>query len=227
MPYPVKKFIQYCDNGDNYHRLAHDSAENYHFEYGVGDFGSLIPKEAKLKYNEGLGVAMSLFNSAGNTKIIDDVGSLGLLYLELKPNMVLNEIFVEPDEIVVDIYYGDSALIYSFYNPGNSNTISLNLSVTIDAHNAYSKIKAHSSDLEWRQYFIRQAMVKPGVQKIVASDPIIRDLMTVDQVADYIQVKKKTIQNWASSGRIPCCHIGGTVRYRKSEIDSVMESKKK
>ncbi len=69
--------------------------------------------------------------------------------------------------------------------------------------------------------------VKPGINKIQISDPVIRELMTVDQVADYLQLKKKTIQNLTSNGKIPYCHIGGTVRYRKLEIDRVLDSKKR
>ena len=70
-------------------------------------------------------------------------------------------------------------------------------------------------------------MIKPGINKIQISDPVIRELMTVDQVADYLQLKKKTIQNLTSNGKIPYCHIGGTVRYRKLEIDRVLDSKKR
>ena len=67
---------------------------------------------------------------------------------------------------------------------------------------------------------------EPGVRKIQQPDPTIRELMNADQVADYLQVKKKTIQNWTSDGKIPFCHIGGSVRYRKSEIDEELSKKK-
>ena len=226
MSYPFKKIIHYHDNGNNYNRLVFEPKIENQMEYAVGDFGRLVPKEAKLKYDEGLEVDRPLFNGAGNTRIVEQIGGIGLLYLELQPELVLNEIFVEPDDIVVDVYYGTNALIYGFYNASDSNVISLNLSITSDIHNAFSKIKSHSTDLEWRQYFIRQAMVKPGVRKIQQPDPTIRELMNADQVADYLQVKKKTIQNWTSDGKIPFCHIGGSVRYRKSEIDEELSKKK-
>ncbi len=167
-----------------------------------------------------------MFNQARNAKIIESIGVNGLIYLELQPNQILNEIYLEPDNVISDILYGDRTLIYSFYNSSNNNTISLTISSAEDTHNAYSKIKAHATDLEWRQYFIKQALIKPGVDKIKVSDPVIRELMTVDQVADYLQVKKKTVQNWTSKGKIPCCHIGGSVRYRKSEIDKELGKNK-
>ena len=105
-------------------------------EYAVGDFGRLVPKEAKLKYDEGLEVDRPLFNGAGNTRIVEQIGGIGLLYLELQPELVLNEIFVEPDDIVVDVYYGANTLIYGFYNASDSNVISLNIS---KARKEYSK----------------------------------------------------------------------------------------
>ena len=85
-------------------------------DYAVGDFGRLIPKEAKLQYDEGLEVDRPLFNGDGNTRIVEQIGGIGLLYLELQPELVLNEIFVEPDDIVVDVYYEANNLIYGFYN---------------------------------------------------------------------------------------------------------------
>ena len=116
MSYSVKKIIHYCDNGNNYNRLGFEQKIEYQMEYTVGDFGRLVPKEAKLKYDEGLEVDRLLFSGAGNTRIVEQIGGIGLLYLELQPELVLNEIFVEPDDIVVDVYYGANNLIYGFYN---------------------------------------------------------------------------------------------------------------
>ena len=48
--------------------------------------------------------------------------------------------------------------------------------------------------------------------------------MTVEQVADYLQVKKKTIQNWTSLVKIPVCYISGIARYKKSEIDNKLST---
>lgn len=49
--------------------------------------------------------------------------------------------------------------------------------------------------------------------------------MTAVQAADYLQVKEKTIRNWTSQVKIPSVKISGIVRYKKSEIDKVMEKK--
>ncbi len=49
--------------------------------------------------------------------------------------------------------------------------------------------------------------------------------MTAVQAADYLQVEEKTFRNWTSQGKIPSVKISGIVRYKKSEIDKVMEKK--
>ena len=48
MSYPVKMIIHYHDNGNNYNRLVFEPKIEYQMEYAVGDFGRLVPKEAKL-----------------------------------------------------------------------------------------------------------------------------------------------------------------------------------
>jgi len=34
-------------------------------------------------------------------------------------------------------------------------------------------------------------------------------LLTVKQIADYLQIKPKTIYKWTSQGRIPCIKFSG------------------
>ncbi len=50
--------------------------------------------------------------------------------------------------------------------------------------------------------------------------------MNQDQLADYLQVTKKTIQNWTANRIIPFEKIPSTglVRYRKNEIDIALKS---
>lgn len=223
MPYLVKNIIHYRDYGKHYHRLQFERDFSQQMEYKVGNFGNLVPSDAKLKYDKELDVEFPLFNKVKNTKIIEKIGQKGVLYLELQKGYLLNEIFVEPDTISVDIYYGDGTLVYGFYNAGTNDVIALTLSVKDDIHNAYSKIRAHSTDLEWRQYFIKQALLKPGVKKIQVSDPVIRELMTVDQLADYVQMGKKRLQNLAANGKIPVHHFEGKALYKKSEIDEKID----
>jgi len=50
--------------------------------------------------------------------------------------------------------------------------------------------------------------------------------MNQDQFAEYLQVTKKTIQNWTADRIIPFERIPGTreARYRKSDIDAQLKS---
>ena len=94
------------------------------------------------------------------------------------------------------------------------------LYISLRPNQVLSKIYVEPSsiDIEWRKYFIKKATNFPS--SITNPEKLqIREYMTVEQVADYLQVKKKTIQNWTSLGKIPVCYISGIARYKKSEID--------
>ncbi len=48
-------------------------------------------------------------------------------------------------------------------------------------------------------------------------------LMTVKQVADYLQLKESTIYAWAQDHKIPAIKIGRTWRFRQADIDAWLE----
>ena len=45
------------------------------------------------------------------------------------------------------------------------------------------------------------------------------EVMTVREVAEYLKVKDRTIYRLVSSGEMPGFKVGGSWRFRKSEID--------
>jgi len=47
--------------------------------------------------------------------------------------------------------------------------------------------------------------------------------LTVDQVAELLQVHSNTIYLWLLSGKLPGAKIGDTWRIRKSDIDAFFE----
>lgn len=51
-------------------------------------------------------------------------------------------------------------------------------------------------------------------------------LMTVEQMAKYLQVDQYTIYVWARKGRMPAFKIGRFWRFRKEEIDKWLEGRK-
>lgn len=53
------------------------------------------------------------------------------------------------------------------------------------------------------------------------TDPLLTD----DQAAEYLSVKKHTLAVWRSTGRynLPFVKIGRSVRYRKSDLDAFLD----
>jgi PTS system nitrogen regulatory IIA component len=53
----------------------------------------------------------------------------------------------------------------------------------------------------------------------------LQRLMTVDEVADYLQVRPSTIYQWTHQGFIPHVKLGNLVRFRLSQVDKWVERK--
>ncbi|MCD4781659.1 MAG: helix-turn-helix domain-containing protein [Candidatus Omnitrophica bacterium] len=51
-----------------------------------------------------------------------------------------------------------------------------------------------------------------------------KELLTVDEIADYLRVKKRTIYDWVKKGKIPAIKTVGQWRFKKDRIDSWLES---
>jgi excisionase family DNA binding protein len=45
------------------------------------------------------------------------------------------------------------------------------------------------------------------------------EIFTLDEVAAYLKVGKRTVYRLASSGKIPAFKLGGTWRFRRAELD--------
>lgn len=44
------------------------------------------------------------------------------------------------------------------------------------------------------------------------------EILTIDEVAAYLKVGKRTVYRLASSGKIPAFKLGGTWRFRRAEL---------
>lgn len=53
------------------------------------------------------------------------------------------------------------------------------------------------------------------------------DLMTIDEVAAYLRVKKRTIYEWVKNGKIPAIKTVGQWRFKKEKIDLWLENQNK
>lgn len=53
------------------------------------------------------------------------------------------------------------------------------------------------------------------------------DILTVKELAEYLKLNEKTAYRLAAKGQIPGFKIGGSWRFRKSEIDMWIEEQAK
>jgi len=53
-----------------------------------------------------------------------------------------------------------------------------------------------------------------------------KEFLTLKEVANYLQLNERTLYKWAQKGSIPASKLGSTWRFRKSDIDSWVETKK-
>lgn len=51
-------------------------------------------------------------------------------------------------------------------------------------------------------------------------------LLSVEQVAEYLQLNRSTVYDWAQKGKIPAIKLGQIWRFRRREIDRWLESHK-
>jgi excisionase family DNA binding protein len=45
------------------------------------------------------------------------------------------------------------------------------------------------------------------------------EILTLDEVAAYLKAGKRTVYRLAASGKLPAFKLGGTWRFRRSELD--------
>ena len=51
--------------------------------------------------------------------------------------------------------------------------------------------------------------------------------MTLQEVAEYLQIKERTIYDWAQKGQIPAFKLGNVWRFKREDIDLWIEERKK
>lgn len=52
-------------------------------------------------------------------------------------------------------------------------------------------------------------------------------LMTLDEVAQYLRVKKRTVYDWVTKGKIPAIKTVGQWRFKKEKVDAWLDGEKK
>lgn len=52
------------------------------------------------------------------------------------------------------------------------------------------------------------------------------ELITIKDVAEFLQIAEKTIYRMAADGKIPAFKVGGSWRFRRKEIEKWLESRR-
>ncbi|MEI7644423.1 MAG: helix-turn-helix domain-containing protein [Chloroflexales bacterium] len=51
----------------------------------------------------------------------------------------------------------------------------------------------------------------------------MRDVLTVDEIADYLRVSRATICRWCGSGRLPAFKIGKSWRVQRNDLEGYIQ----
>lgn len=51
------------------------------------------------------------------------------------------------------------------------------------------------------------------------------EILTIDEVAAYLKAGKRTVYRLAASGKLPAFKLGGTWRFRRSDLDQWIASR--
>ena len=226
MPYKLNKIIFQKDNLQDYETHTRQLNTEIDNPFIAGKLREMFPEENQ--YGNILELSTSLlFNESGLTKLIPEVGPKGIYYLELKPEHKLKQLVVEPEDVVVDIYFGrEDTLIYSFYNPTRRKSIAITAAIEKDTEDVYSQIRTEPKDLIMRQYYIKRALQSSSesVKEKTKVQKFTKEMLTADEAAIYSIMKKKTLHNYASVGKIKSLKGG---KYRRTDLDEYLEQKKK
>lgn len=53
---------------------------------------------------------------------------------------------------------------------------------------------------------------------------VFEQLMTIEEVAKYLRVKRRTIYDWVKKKKIPAVKTVGQWRFRRSKLDAWLEN---
>jgi len=226
MPQSVNKIIHYQDAGKTYNRLEFNSEKQVSVKYIAGDFGSLVPKEMPLNYKIKKTYDEPLFNKSNNGIINESINGPTIIYLELRKDIAIKELYGPTSNITYDLFYGQEGLIYSFYSD-LLDTISFKIKVDEDVNKVYQKIKTNPEDIFYRHHFINRALANANKTFAEVDSENYPELMTKAQTAALLQTDLKTFSNWVSDGKIQFTVIGKKRYFKKSEILNANQSTSK
>ena len=52
-----------------------------------------------------------------------------------------------------------------------------------------------------------------------------KDILTIKDVAEHLQVSERTVSDWAQKGEIPCGKLGNSWRFKRIEVEHWLDKK--
>lgn len=62
------------------------------------------------------------------------------------------------------------------------------------------------------------------ISRLQSKKAVENDLLTIDEVVALLKVSKMTLWRWSKSGRLKKIDIGGVPRYRRSDIENLLNN---
>ncbi len=101
----------------------------------------------------------------------------------------------------------------------NEKTLETAKTQVIMVHNQKVIYQVNRDDLlELITQVVQDAVRDLQGNEVKTADDGGNDLMTREQVAQFLGVTKTTLSNWARLGYLPCIHIGRGVRYYRADV---------
>jgi excisionase family DNA binding protein len=221
MGFSVREILVMYDRGSSHNFEHYAYKAPFNAPYAVGEFQDFIPT-FKRKLVEHGQIEAPLFNTSCRTMIPVAVGKWGMFYLKLRPMHVLTEIFVDPENIDVSLYFGEDSLIYAFYNNTRRPTFNVSARIGEDEEEVFAKLKSDPKDELLYMLYVRKALARSSRlnEEMLKAEAV----MSAEQLAQYAKVGLQTIRNMTSNGEIPFVKSGRAVRYRKDEVDEWMKA---
>src|SRR5215207_5912236 len=63
---------------------------------------------------------------------------------------------------------------------------------------------------------------RPGEMRMDPSSPVGKELLSADDVAQYLELEPVTIYRWCRDGRLPCMKLGKVWRIRRAALDAFL-----
>ena|SRR5208283_130379 len=223
MGYFIKEVLIFYDHEKGYDFERYQYKDPWQLPSPIGEWVDFAPETGRKLINHNSS-KISLFNKVGITSIPVELGKHGLFLLCIRPDYVLKEIYVDPEEIDVEIYFNDESLMYGFYNNTSRDNIKIDARIDNDDEDVYGKLKEYPSDIHWYKYFLKKSLKKHDNSHFERPSEPLPEHLTIKDFSKYAHLSSQTIYNKVNKGEIIPERAGRRLLFKKSDIDEWLKT---